>query len=446
MAAHVKSCLRGKPAGGYVKVMQKSGSFEDRFVAKLSKIDRQEIEAFLGNLVREKNFLQVVFNAMLDGILVLRPSLEILYANDSALELLGIASKRRIVGERAATLVGIQSFRDLITRFALSRERIQGADVEVPEPSARMLSVSIIPLEGDNEPQSGSAIVIIHDMTQAHQAAEQKRKAERTATLANLTAGLAHEIKNPLNSLQIHAQLLQKALNDPRPKKSDKSRTLQSSEIIVEEIKRLSRVVDDFLRAVRPTRPMVQRTDINRLVERAVATMEPEAQARGVRFNVRLDHDIPPMEVDPNQITQALLNLVKNALEALTADPGTEGNAGTACVRPNQRNECHVEIRTEVRGSDYLIRVADNGPGIPEEHLRRIFEPYFTTKFSGTGLGLAIVSRIVEEHHGHMNIVSEPGHGTVVTLSFPLEERPVRFLSSENADGTDAFLPMFSPG
>jgi nitrogen-specific signal transduction histidine kinase len=425
--------------------MQKTGGFEDRFVAKLSKIDRQEIEAFLGNLVREKNFLQVVFNAMLDGILVLRPSLEILYANDTAVELLGISTKRRIVGERAASLVGIQAFKDLIARFALHRERIVATEIEVPEPSSRSLSISILPLDGDTDTQSGSAVVIIHDMTEARQAAEQKRRAERVTTLANLTAGLAHEIKNPLNSLQIHAQLLQKALNEPRPRKADKSRMLQSSEVIVEEIRRLSRVVDDFLRAVRPTRPMVQRTDINRLVERAIATMEPEAQARGVRFNVRLDHDIPLVEVDPNQITQALLNLVKNALEALTADPGTEGSAGTACIRPQQRSECHVEVRTEVRDGEYLIRVADNGPGIPDDDLRRILEPYFTTKFSGTGLGLAIVSRIVEEHHGHMNIVSQPGHGTMVTLSFPLEERPVRFLTGEHPAGDDALMKIQPP-
>ncbi|MGI8907944.1 MAG: two-component system sensor histidine kinase NtrB [Candidatus Sumerlaeaceae bacterium] len=414
--------------------MQKTGGFEDKFVSKLSKIDRQEIEAFLGNLVREKNFLQVVFNAMLDGILVLRPSLEILYANEAALTMLSISPKRRIVGERISSLVGLQEFSELIARFALHRERILGAEIEVGESALRVLSVSIIPLEGGGAHQSGSAVVILHDLTESHLAAEEKRKADRALTLANLTAGLAHEIKNPLNSLQIHAQLLQKALNDPRARKADKSRMLQSSEIIVEEIKRLSRVVDDFLRAVRPTRPMVSKTDFNRLVERTVATMQPDAEARGVRFQLRLDHDIPLVEVDPNQMTQALINLLKNALEALTADATTEGAAGTACIRPQERTDCRVDVRTEIRGSDYLLRVADNGPGIPEEDLRRIFEPYFTTKFSGTGLGLAIVSRIVEEHHGHMNIVSQPGQGTVVTLSFPLEQKPVRYLPKESSD------------
>lgn len=421
--------------------MQKSGGFEDRFVAKLSKIDRQEIEAFLGNLVREKNFLQVVFNAMLDGIVVLRPSMEVLYANESALELLGLPAKRRLVGERIAALVGVPDFRQLVARFALNHERIVNAEIEFSEPELKLVAISIIPTEGGSESQSGSAVMILHDLTESRRAAEEKRKAERATTLANLTAGLAHEIKNPLNSLQIHAQLLRKALNEPA-KKTDKSRMIQSSEIIVEEIKRLSRVVDDFLRAVRPTRPMVTRTDINRLVERTVATMEPEAQARGVRFNLRLDHDIPQVEVDPNQITQALLNLLKNALEALTADSSTEGGAGSACIRPQQPAECRVEIRTEVRDAEYLIRVADNGPGIPEDHLRRILEPYFTTKFSGTGLGLAIVSRIVEEHHGHMNIVSQPAQGTLVTLSFPLEHRPVRFLPREAVEEAGTDLPL----
>jgi len=414
--------------------MQKPVTFEDRFLSKLPKIDRQEIEAFLSSLVREKHFLHIVFNALLDGILVLRPNLEVLFVNDVAIELLGINPRRKVVGERIGNLVSLAGFNELVTRFALQRERITHAELEPATSSDRALQISFLPLEGDATQHARSSIMIVHDVTVARVAAEEKRKAERATTLATLTAGLAHEIKNPLNSLQIHAQLLQRGLKDPKARKTDKARLEQSLDIILEEIRRLSGVVDDFLSAVRPTRPLVKLSDINRLVERAGETVRPEAESRGVILSVRLDHDIPSVEVDPNQVQQALLNLLKNALEALTSDPTTDRSYGAGCLTNRPSGTCRVEMRTELRGDHFDIHVADNGPGIPEDDLRKILEPYFTTKFSGTGLGLAIVSRIVEEHGGRLNIHSQPAQGTVITLSFPLDSRPVKLLEDDPPD------------
>jgi two-component system sporulation sensor kinase A len=170
-------------------------------------------------------------------------------------------------------------------------------------------------------------------------------------------------------------------------------------------------VVNDFLSAVRPTRPLFQKANINNHVGRVAETIRPEAESRGVSLALNLDHDIPPVDFDPNQITQALLNLLKNSLEALEGSPAPA-----------------IELRTALEDSGYLIRVIDNGLGIPESEMKKILEPYFTTKFSGTGLGLAIVSRIVEEHRGTLEVLSGPGKGTCATMRFPLESRPVRLL------------------
>jgi PAS domain S-box-containing protein len=392
--------------------MRKS-RFEDKFLSKLSKIDRQDIEGFLSHLVREKNFLQVLFNALLDGVIVLRPNLEVLYTNNAALEMLGLGSRRRIVGERITDLCPGRELRALVARFAIDRKPVTNAEIELAGGDPQWVTVSIIPLETDLDQAAGCVLMVLHDASELRKAEEQRRRAERAMTMASLSAGLAHEIKNPLNSLQIHAQLLQRALREraKRARRPDTGRDVRSGDIVVEEIARLGKVVNDFLSAVRPTRPLFQKANINNHVGRVAETIRPEAESRGVSLALNLDHDIPPVDFDPNQITQALLNLLKNSLEALEGSPAPA-----------------IELRTALEDSGYLIRVIDNGLGIPESEMKKILEPYFTTKFSGTGLGLAIVSRIVEEHRGTLEVLSGPGKGTCATMRFPLESRPVRLL------------------
>lgn len=398
-------------------------NFEGKFISKLSKIDKQELEGFLSQLVREKNFLEIIFNALVDGIVVLQPSLQVLYANDAALELLNISSRRRIIGERLTQICPNRQVIELVSRFALERKPVENVEIESSSRPARLLATSIITLEDDGSPTDGGAVIILRDITEARKLEEERRRTERVTAFTTLAAGLAHEIKNPLNSLQIHAQLLQKALTQRDLKKMDATRAARSSEIIVEEIQRLGRVVNDFLTAVRPTKPMFQRGNINTLVERIGATVEPEAESRGTRLVLVLDHDIPPTDFDSHQLTQAVLNLVKNALDAVEA-----------------KDEPRIEIRTLLEGAHYAIRVSDNGNGMSDDELKKIFEPYFTTKFGGTGLGLAIVSRIVDEHGGSVNIDSRPEQGTAVTLTFPLDSRPVRLLD----DSQPFFPPLVS--
>ena len=296
--------------------IQNSGGFDDRFLAKLSKVDRQGIESFLTTLVREKQFLNVLFNAVLDGLVVLRPNLEVLYINQAAVQLLNISRRGRIYREHFANLVDVPDFRELLGRYAIKRQPIVRAEIAIPEPHPRWLDVSILPLETENASQAGDTVVVIHDNTDMKLAQQQHERSARSDTLAKLTASLAHEIKNPLNSLQIHAQLLNRALQEPRIKAQDRERITQSSQVMLEEISRLNRVVNDFLTAVRPTRPLKNKADINRLIEHVYQTLEPELESRGIQTFVRLDRDIPPVEVDPAQITQVILTLIKNAMEA----------------------------------------------------------------------------------------------------------------------------------
>lgn len=412
--------------------MQPGSGFDDRFLSKLSKVDRQGIESFLTNLVREKRFLQVVFNAMLDGLVVLRPNLEVLYINNAAVELLGITRRTHIYREHFANLVDVPDFRELLSRFALNREKMMHTEIELPAPQHRWLSVSILPLDEEFNLQAGASVMIIHDNTEVRHIQQEQEKLERATTLARLTTSLAHEIKNPLNSLQIHAQLLNRAIKDKRPNSTDRERIVQSSDIILEEISRLSGVVNDFLTAVRPTRPIKDKADINKLIKHVFATLQPELESRGITCTLRLDSDIPPVHVDTAQLTQAMLNLVKNSMEALEEQSeATAAEKRGAAVSEDPWSPV-LEIQTRDSDDYYQVRVSDNGPGISEENLKQVLEPYYTTKFSGTGLGLAIVSRIIEEHGGAMEISSHPGTGTIVTLRLPTNGRPVRLLENKS--------------
>jgi nitrogen fixation/metabolism regulation signal transduction histidine kinase len=421
--------------------IQHTGGFDDRFLSKLSKVDQQGIETFLTKLVHEKRFLQVVFKAMLEGLVVLRPNLEVLYINNAAVELLGITRRQRIYREHFASLVDVPEFQELLSRFALKHEKLMYTEIEMPAPSHRWLSVSIMPLDEEFNVQPGAAVMIIHDNTEVRMAQQEREKLERATTLARLTTSLAHEIKNPLNSLQIHAQLLNRAVHDKKSTRTDRDRVRKSSDIILEELSRLSEVVNNFLTAMRPTRPIKDKADINRLIEHVYATVQPELEARGIACVLRLDRDIPLVHVDTAQITQAVLNLLKNSMEALDEQREELQVQGRSGMHPPQPWKPAMEVSTRIADAHYLIRVQDNGPGIPDENLDKILEPYYTTKFSGTGLGLAIVSRIVEEHGGRMEISSRAGAGTAVSISLPMNGRPVRLLEDQSDGEAHELLP-----
>ncbi|MGB9692181.1 MAG: sensor histidine kinase [Candidatus Sumerlaeaceae bacterium] len=386
----------------------------EKFVKKITKADEQQAEAIFSSLLRDRDFLRKIIDALADGLLVVRSNLEILLANEAVWRLLGLATPSKPIGRRLTEFPIPSEIAKKITRFLLGESEERQFEVELPGHEQRWLQISLSPFKFQSDHEFSELLtIVVRDVTAWYRAEEQRRRAEYWKQMATLAAGLAHEIKNPLNSLQIHAQLLQRALRQKvkRARSLEMQRQLQSSDIIVEEIKRLGCVVNEFLAAVRPSRPMLQRANVNYHIERVLQTIRPEAEARGVRLVTSLDYEIPPVDFDPNQMTQVLLNLLKNALEALS---GVEG--------------AMIEIATELHRDHYVIRVRDNGHGISAQDLDRIQEPFFTTKATGTGLGLAIVSRIVEEHGGKIQIQSHVGKGTTVVLRFPLSQRAVRMI------------------
>jgi len=388
-------------------------SFASKFLSRLQRIDTPQIEAFLTQLVKEKDVQRAILDSLVDGIVLADRELKVGYLNDAARGMLGLGP-RKAQGEPVRRIMRAKNLQSIVDDFAGNPRAISHHEVRVKTPEPRIYVVSVIPIGVDDDEPTHS-IWLLSDQTEIHRRAAEQQKTESIRSMATLTAGIAHEIKNPLNSITIHAQLMAQTAEKAAASHDDPlmERLQRSSQVVIEEIQRLNRIVDQFIKAVRPTRPDLRTTEINALVESLAELVGPECQERQISLELDLDPAIPSFRVDPEQIYQALLNVVRNAIEAIDKPEG------------------HVVIRTHLRSDHALVEVEDNGCGIPEENRLSIFEPYNTTKFSGTGLGLMVVFRIVSAHGGAIGLDSEVGRGTVFRIALPLEEKPIRLLSGE---------------
>jgi len=225
------------------------------------------------------------------------------------------------------------------------------------------------------------------------------RAADKLVELSKLAGGLAHEIRNPLSTLNINLQLLEEDLTRSASEKEAIGRSRQRIAALRREVRRLSDVLDDFLRFARMPKPQLAAEDINEIVREVVRFIGPEA--RHNRANILTScGDIPPCLVDRDLLEQAILNIIINAEQAM---PGGGD----------------IMIRTSFSDGNARISIADTGMGIPVKVLPHVFEPYYSTKKDGTGLGLSTVKRIVEEHGGGIEVHTEPNKGSCFTIGLP---------------------------
>jgi signal transduction histidine kinase len=227
--------------------------------------------------------------------------------------------------------------------------------------------------------------------------------------LTLLAAGVAHEIGNPLNSLHIHLQLMERSVQ--KLDDSAKAELQQSIDVARSEVNRLDSIVTQFLRAIRPSRPQLRPENLNTVIEEAVRFFAPEIEDRDIVVEQELRSDLPLLQLDRDQMKQAFYNVLRNSLEAM------------------QRHGT-LHIHTDMDDTHVLIRFVDTGSGMTAGNLSHVFEPYFTTKPSGTGLGLLIVRRIVREHGGELSIESSQGKGLALTIRLPYIERRIRMLEA----------------
>jgi two-component system, sporulation sensor kinase E len=392
----------------------KSG-FIDKLIERLDRLDPQEIQSAVLRVVQEKGFLEKVFDALREGVIVTGAGGTIHYLNRAASELFGIDRNESIGQPIGGRIRGLDW-------ASLTRSgRVVSRDLEIFYPENRYVNFYVAPLEGgtgagvgDDDEAFGGYVLLLRDITETRQLHREEIESERMNALTMLAAGVAHEIGNPLNSLHIHLQVVERKLR----KKADPALARElgdSLQVAREEIKRLDFIVQKFLAAVRPTTPQFELADLNQIARESVEFLGPEIADRGIDVRLQLHADLPGLRLDRDQIKQAFYNLIRNASQAI-------GSGGA------------LTIRTDFDDEQVRISFADTGEGISPEELGKVFEPYFTTKKTGSGLGLLIVHRIVREHGGEIEFESEEGSGTTVTIYLPRFEKRMRFLPAADRE------------
>ncbi len=385
----------------------KSG-FLDKLIARIGKLGPEEVQNALVRLVQEKGFLEKIFDSLQEGVLVMDVDGQINYVNRSACGFFGLDADEAIDKQLDTQIRGLD------WKSLIAEGQVVSRDIEVFYPENRFLNFYLSPIEDEEIGEDLGYVMIVHDITLTRKLTEEKIESERLSALTLLAASVAHEIGNPLNSLNIHLQLVERRLRKAAPDLYE-AQFKELLDIAKGEVNRLDFTIAQFLKAIRPTAPLLEMHDINELIRESARFLEKELSDRGIALKLELRSNIPPMMLDANQLKQAFYNIVRNAMQAMSTDG-------------------LLTIRSDMDTYEVQVIFSDTGPGISAETMARVFEPYFTTKKSGTGLGLLIVRRVVREHGGEIELTSKPNEGTRMVVRLPRGKRPPRFLPMRSGD------------
>jgi two-component system, sporulation sensor kinase E len=379
-------------------------NFVKRALDKIEKLDQYQVRKILSDISVENELLETVLYSLEHGLIVVDTEHKILLANKASKRLLPFV-KTNLFKMEVWDAVDDREISFFLYDSLTKHEKIVDHEFTIGNGHPRTIACSLMPLVRENKIQGN--LIHIEDVTNKRTREARLRRAESLAALTTLTAGVAHEIKNPLGSIGIHIQLIQKQIKE---KEMIETKEIEDAlNVINEEVTRLNRVVLDFLFAVRPMDSKPELRDINILIKELLHFLKYELEQAHVEMNVHLG-EIPFIEMDEKYIKQALLNIVQNSLAAMP-----EGGVLTIKTTMDDDNRVIVEI-------------TDTGTGIPEEIKDKIFEPYFTTKDFGSGLGLTLVFKIIKEHRGDISIESKEGLGTSFMLYFPIPQKVRRLL------------------
>ncbi|WP_269537616.1 sensor histidine kinase [Cerasicoccus fimbriatus] len=388
----------------------------ERILGRLDDLDTTNLTILVQRLARERELLEAVFNTIREGVLVIGKSGLVEYANAAALIILGLKDDDvgtipvwKAVPDLARTMnlnsTGLDGSGHRVRPAALARE------LEITYPEHRFVRIYLTPFEAEsNDKEAPLFTMILTDITEDKLSTEQLIQDEKISSIFDLAAGVAHELGNPLNSINIHLQLLERQVNKLDDLVAAK-KMRKAVDVCTNEVQRLDGIISNFLQAIRPQALDLQEVPLLDILDEVLNFLGSELTNLNVNIDVTVDGESPVVLGDRNQIKQVFFNVVKNAMEAMDAGG---------------------DLRIASREDDEFVFLsfADTGVGIAQEDLSKIFQPYHTTKSSGNGLGMMICRRIMRDHGGQIGLDSRPDAGTVVTLQFPKKHRRMRLLEA----------------
>ena len=397
--------------------MNRRNQFFDKIIKNFDKVSDAEKKRIIERLALLSNSQNVIIENLEEGIIAIDINGIIQGINKKACFLLSIPRN----SEDKAISKCINNTN--IGRLILELLEANNTDTKIikDDKNDRMLQIDILPL-GDSGIIIGTLIKIF-DITKSYESAQKLKRAEQLASFTTLAAGVAHEIKNPLGSISIYVQLIEKIIKKNMDNDCQCYNEFKDyCNIIKEEISRLEDTINSFLFSVRKLVLNLEDVNINSLIISTVDFLKYEIENNDIKIDIKFDIENLILKIDERYIKQCLINIIQNSIDSI--------------VEKKKHKEFNIEdksisIKLKLLDNYALISIKDTGIGIKEEELSKIFEPYFTTKRNGTGLGLTNVIRIIEAHNGSFNIESEYGFGSEAIIKLPLMLENQKFLESD---------------
>lgn len=366
----------------------------------MDRLEPAEVQGVVLELMKEKGFFEKTFQALQEGVILLDNEGQVTYINSAACVLFDL-NEDQVKGKK----LNQGTIRGLDWEELRKPGTVVSRDIETFYPENRYLNFYITSIADD---QPLGFVMLIRDVTETRKRTEEQIESERLNSFTLLAAGVAHELGNPLNSLTIHLQLLERRLR----KMGKTGEPLREHlDIATGEIKRMDGIISQFLAAIRPTKPQLQRVQITDLLQESLRFLKPDLDQANVKVKLDVRPDMPAMPLDADQMKQAMYNLIRNACQAMS-----KGGV--------------LKIHGSYTDFEVQLSFEDSGKGISPEQMGKLFQPFSTTRATGSGLGLLIVRRIIREHGGEIDIESRAGKGTRVSLWLPLVERKIRMLEA----------------
>ena len=375
-------------------------NFVQRAIMKIDQLDSKQIIDILQSQANDVEMLESVLESIQDGVILTDEQMMVHYANSQCRLLVPMARMRSYEGQSLSKVMEDEQILSFIMKALKGKSLEEDNEFTFQKGNkVQTIAVSVFRHAMTEQKKRSSYVIVLSDVTEHNANEARLRRSENLASMTTMAAGVAHEIKNPLAAMQIHLQLLRKAFTRNHTLTIDDAQ--RYLDVLEEEISRLNSIVVDFLFAVRPMDTRLRLGQLNRVLTEICDFVEPELQESKVRLIRDFSTSLPRLEFDEHLIKQAVLNVIKNAMNAM------EGGG-------------KLTLRTILDGNHVILSIIDTGIGMDEQTQQKIFEPYFTTKATGTGLGLTVVYKIMKEHKGDITVQSRVGEGSQFVFTFPV--------------------------